>query len=78
MNLENLLVLLSVLLGLLGTQFRKLRRWLRKQDANLVLGNDTSRIEVTISNSNQDQRRDDLILQECPKPSSEETKSKKW
>ena len=76
MNLENFLVLLSVVLGLLGTQLRKLRKWLRKQDANLVLGNDTSRIEVTISSSNQDQRKADLISQECQKPSSEHKRSK--
>ena len=78
MNSENYLVVLSVVLGLLGTQFRKLRKWLRKQDANLVLGNDTSRIEVTISSSNQDQRKEDLTLQECQKPSSDPIKRSKW
>ena len=78
MNSENFLVVLSVVLGLLGTQFRRAKRWLQKRSVNLAVGNDTLSLQVTTSSSNQDQRKDDSISQECPKPSSEQTKSKKW
>ena len=76
MNYENFLVVLSVVLGLLGTQLRRLRKWLRKGNANLVIGNDTSKIEVTISSSNPDQRKDDSTLEKCPEPSSDPKRSK--
>jgi len=78
MSLENFLVLLSVLLGLLGTQYRKAKRWLQKRSVNLAVGKDTLSLQVTTSNSNQDQKKEDSTLQKCPKPSSEVTKSKKW
>lgn len=57
MSLENFLVLLSVLLGLLGTQYRKAKRWLQKRSVNLAVGKDTLSLQVTTSNSNQDQKR---------------------
>jgi len=78
MNLENFLVLLSVVLGLLGTQYRKAKRWLKKRSVNLAVGNDTLSLQVTTSSSNPDQRKDDSTSQECQKPSSDLTKSKKW
>ena len=76
MNSENYLVLLSVLLGLLGTQYRKAKRWLQKRSVNLAVGNDTLSLQVTTSSSNQDQSEEDSISPKCPKPSNEQTRSK--
>ena len=78
MSSENYLVVLSVVLGLLGTQWRKAKRWLQKRSVSLAVGNDTLSLQVTTSSSNQDLKKDDSISQECQKPSSEQTKSKKW
>jgi len=59
MNFEHYLGLLTLLFGALAVKLRKLRRRLKRLNANLTVGNGTSlTVEIT-SSSNQEQRKED-------------------
>lgn len=59
MKSENLLVMLSALLGAFALRLRKWLKRPQKLSVSYQHGNDTSRIEVITSSSPEDQRKED-------------------